>query len=85
MPVHYLSPQNAPTIYALREKLFEINSKRQKEKREEEDTLKRLFVEAGGSLAMLIPGVSLSERAMAGLIKGSEGEANLAAFRKKQF
>jgi hypothetical protein len=80
---HYVSAQNAPVIYALREKLFDLQTKRQRQKREEEETLKRLFEEAGGSLAMLPPGVSLSERAMAGLIKGSEGEANLQAFRQR--
>ena len=79
----YLSHQNAPVIYALREKLFELQTRRQKQKRDEEETLRRLFEEAGGSASMLAPGVSLSERAMAGLIKGTEGEANFIAVRER--
>ena len=79
----YLSAANAPVIYALREKLFDLHSRRQRQKREEEETLRRLFEEAGGQASMLTPGMSLSQRAMAGLIKGSEGEANLLAFRQR--
>ena len=79
----YFSAENAPTIFALKERLFQLNARRLRQKLDEEEALKRLFLEAGGSAEMLGLGLSLSEQAMAGLIRGTEGEANLTAFRQR--
>ena len=83
-PLSSTSPgiESAATLFALRRKLFDFSERMEMQKAAEEETLRRLFKEAGGSLSMLDPLIPLSERAMAGLIVGSEGDRNLQAFRK---
>ena len=76
------SDESAASIAALRVKLQEFETRRVFQKMREEETLKRLFEEAGGSSADLGPGISLSEQAMSGLIVGTEGERNLSRFRQ---
>ena len=79
----FSSVEAAATIAALRVKLRELEDKRNEIKQAEEETLKRLFEEAGGTADLLEPGVKLSEKAMAGLIRGTEGERNLENFRRR--
>ncbi len=77
-----ISSQNAPMIYALREKLFDIYITRQNQKKEEEDYLRFCLQESGADLEMVnqFEG-SLSDRAMASLIEGTEGDRKLKDLR----
>ena len=81
---HSVAPQSA-AVFALRQKLAEFAYQRELRRKEEEATLRQLFEDAGGNLKLLGDSVSLSERAMTGLIRGSEGERNLTAFRQRAF
>ena len=80
---HTFSAQNAASIFALRQELVEVQRRRRQSRQLEEETLLRLFEEAGGSRDMLDPKESLSARAVKQLLAGSEGEQNLTHFKQR--
>jgi hypothetical protein len=73
---------NAPAIFALRVALNDLQEKKRQEQAKEEESLRQLFLEAGGNPMMLDKSVNLSDRAMRQMLENTAGTKNLARLRE---
>ena len=69
------------TIFALRVALEELQQKTKLEKEKEEQVLRQLFIDAGGSASLIHKNVNLSERAMKQMLENTQGIKNLQRLR----